>query len=742
MRIFTSLISTMKNYLLIVFTFLSFSNLFGQAYFLNGSATATGNDCYQLTPAIGTQNGTVWYADQIDLNQPFDLSFEMLLGYTDVNGADGMCFVMHTQGTAAIGASGGGMGYLNFGTSLAVEFDTYQNQSPYSDPAFDHIAIQTNGNVDHNSALNLAGPVQMNATNANTEDGQNHPVRIVWNPSTQLFSVYFECVLRLQTTIDITNSVFNGQNMVNWGFTAGTGGLSNVQTVCLTPDILNATNDVTICPGAAAVLSISGADVNGTFDWSPTTALSTSTGASPVANPDTTTTYHVIYTDLCGIISEQDFIVTVEPLTVDANALSDINCANPLATINSISNINGVTFMWITSGGNFTTNTNAFSVGVDTPGLYSVITDYQGICQAIDTITIVADYSDFQIITGGTQQLNCNNPNGSLSAMVNNFPNAAFNWTTTNGTINGGSTTPSINVADAGTYVVNATLNNNCFDTETITVTGDFNIPSVNLSCFSGLNCITPSVSISSATNTTTPVYTWTGPGIQSGQGTGDVVVNAAGTYSLTVTDSSNGCESSANTTIAENFTTPSISIGVQDTLSCLHPVIPILNVAVNNSNNYSLTWSTVDGFLVDGINGINPNVSVAADYTILATDNASGCADTQTISITESSSSQFAIDLVQYPTIVTVTDGDLLNACWTPFLPGLAQSELFSLLNTYDLNIYNRWGALIFDASTPTVYCPANDELSQGTYYYTLVLSSVCGGVENYQVSGTFLVK
>jgi hypothetical protein len=144
----------------------------------------------------------------------------------------------------------------------------------------------------------------------------------------------------------------------------------------------------------------------------------------------------------------------------------------------------------------------------------------------------------------------------------------------------------------------------------------------------------------------------------------------------------------------------------------------------------------------VDGINGINPNVSVAADYTILATDNASGCADTQTISITESSSSQFAIDLVQYPTIVTVTDGDLLNACWTPFLPGLAQSELFSLLNTYDLNIYNRWGALIFDASTPTVYCPANDELSQGTYYYTLVLSSVCGGVENYQVSGTFLVK
>jgi hypothetical protein len=445
---------------------------------------------------------------------------------------------------------------------------------------------------------------------------------------------------------------------------------------------------------------------------------------------------------LCGIISEQDFIVTVEPLTIDASALSDINCANPLTTINSISNINGVTFMWITSGGNFTTGTNAFTVGVDAPGLYTVITDYQGICQALDTITVVADYSDFQIITGGTQQLNCNNPNGSLSALVNGFPNAAFNWTTTNGTINGGSTTPSINVANAGIYTVNATLNNNCFDTETITVTADFNIPTVNLSCFSGLNCLTPSVSISSATNATSPAYTWTGPGIQSGQSTSTITIDAAGTYALTVTDNVNGCESSANISVAENVTIPSVTIGVQDTLSCLHPVIPILNVAVNNSNDYSLAWSTIDGFLVDGINGINPNVSATGDYLVIATDNASGCTDSQIVFISESSSSQFAIDLVQYPTIVTVTDGDLLNPCWTPFLPGLGQSELFSLFNTFELKIYNRWGALVFEASTPTVYCPAKDELAQGTYFYTLALSSVCGGVENFPISGTFLVK
>jgi hypothetical protein len=490
------------------------------------------------------------------------------------------------------------------------------------------------------------------------------------------------------------------------------------------------------------VLTVSGADVNGTFAWTPTTALSTSTGASPVATPDETTIYQVVYTDICGVISEQEFVVTVEPLTVEATAVSDINCANPVTSINSISNINGVTFFWITSDGSFNTPTNAFNVGVASPGFYSVLTDYQGICQAMDTITIVADYSDFQIITGGSILLNCLNPNGNLSAVVNGFPNTTYNWTTTGGTINGGATSPSINVAAAGTYTVNATLNSNCFDTETITVNADFDVPTLNLSCLNGLNCLTPTATINSATNAGAANYNWTGPGILSGQGTGDVVVNAAGTYSLTVTDNSNGCESTANTLIAENFTTPSITIGFQDTLSCLYPVIPIQNVSVNNSNNYSLSWSTVEGSLVDGINSINPNVSVSGDYTLLVTDNSSGCTDTQDVFIAESSSSQFAIELVQYPNIVTITDGDLLNACWSPFLPGLDQSELFTLIDTFELDIYNRWGTLIFESSVPTSFCPDEVEFAQGTYFYTLVMSSLCGGVENYQVSGTFLVK
>ena len=71
-------------------------------YFLNGDAVVTGQDCYQLTPAINTQNGSVWYADQVDLNQLLDLQFILNLGSDDSNGADGICFVMQTVGTDAL----------------------------------------------------------------------------------------------------------------------------------------------------------------------------------------------------------------------------------------------------------------------------------------------------------------------------------------------------------------------------------------------------------------------------------------------------------------------------------------------------------------------------------------------------------------------------------------------------------------------------------------------------------------
>ena len=83
---------------------------------------------------------------QINLNNPFHFNIDLFLGCNN-GGADGIAFVLQPISTS-LGSSGGGLGYAGINPSFSVEFDTWQN-SQYADPTYDHIAIQKNGILNH-----------------------------------------------------------------------------------------------------------------------------------------------------------------------------------------------------------------------------------------------------------------------------------------------------------------------------------------------------------------------------------------------------------------------------------------------------------------------------------------------------------------------------------------------------------------------------------------------------------------
>ena len=139
-----------------------------------------------------------------------------------------MAFVLQPLSVNA-GSAGAGIGYEGVSPSLAVELDTYENAS---DPAFDHIAIQTNGVVSHGGANTLAGPVQASSTSGDIEDCAWHILEVIWDPASQTFEVFFDWVLRTSYTGDIINDLFNGNPNVYWGFTASSGGESNQHQFC------------------------------------------------------------------------------------------------------------------------------------------------------------------------------------------------------------------------------------------------------------------------------------------------------------------------------------------------------------------------------------------------------------------------------------------------------------------------------------------------------------------------------
>lgn len=119
----------------------------------------------------------MWNNNKIDLTQSFDFNFDVFLGSNDA-GADGIVFVLQPISTS-VGSTGGGLGYDGITPAVGVTIDTWQNGND-NDPAFDHIAIQLNGNLNHNVANNIAGPVTAINGNNNIEDGVWY-IRCVFN---------------------------------------------------------------------------------------------------------------------------------------------------------------------------------------------------------------------------------------------------------------------------------------------------------------------------------------------------------------------------------------------------------------------------------------------------------------------------------------------------------------------------------------------------------------------------------
>lgn len=239
----------------------------------------------------------------------------MNFGGQDVNGADGMYFVLQTAGNDATGRSGGGMGFDGFSPSLGIEFDTWNN-TDIGDIPQDHIAINKNGDPRHSGPNSLISPLPAKADGGNIEDGQDHLVRIVWEQVSKTLSVYFDCELRVSTRINMQFDIFGGQNLVYWGFTAATGGSVNVHTACLRDDILIDEN-VRLCRGDTILLNARESQ-NDTYSWSPSTFLDDTTVRTPKCFATTPMQYEVRYLDLCGNLLVDTINIGIdEPFTLD-----------------------------------------------------------------------------------------------------------------------------------------------------------------------------------------------------------------------------------------------------------------------------------------------------------------------------------------------------------------------------------------------------------------------------------------
>lgn len=375
-------------FLFTIYTLLFVSAEVTAQFVLNGSASNTGGGCYQLTPNASGQSGNIFSQTPIDLTQPFNLHARMNFGNKDASGADGIVFILHTSNTV-VGDGGGGIGYEGITPSIAIEYDDYQNSDRF-DPAADHIAVISMGSGMHTGPTSLVPPINI----GNIEDGEEHCFFVSWDPATQTLYATLDDI-PISYTGNIINTIFNGNPIVYYGFSSGTGSLSNSHSICIGDPVLIPMTDATICEGESATLQ---ADANGiAWNWTPDPTLSSTVIRNPVATPTATTTYTVLIQYACGYFDQDTVTVFVNPAPV-AEADND----GPVCPGDQVQLLasGGNSYQWSGPSGFSSTQQNPVITNLtpEKTGIYTVtITDALGCTNEAQTEVLIFDITPVEI---------------------------------------------------------------------------------------------------------------------------------------------------------------------------------------------------------------------------------------------------------------------------------------------------------------------------------------------------------
>jgi uncharacterized repeat protein (TIGR01451 family) len=261
--------------------------------------------------------------------------------------------------------------------------------------------------------------------------------------------------------------------------------------------------------------------------------------------------------------------------------------------------------------------------------------------------TVIIDPAPVVTATGGT--LTCITTSVAMVASTT-APNPQFFWS--NGVIGA---TALVNVP--GTFCVTVSDANGCTSEACATVAQDVAAPIANPVPTAVLSCGQPAT-LSPGNSSSGPqfVYTWTGPNGFSSSVL-NPIVQFPGTFTLIVTDATNGCTATGIVTVTGSVSGP-IATTVVNNVTCFGANDADVNLSISGgSGNYTYTWTGPNGFSVNTQNLTNVGPGI---YVVTVTD-AAGCSTLKTVVVTQ-------------PTQLVVTDLQFtINPCGGNLLKGTA---------------------------------------------------------------------
>jgi trimeric autotransporter adhesin len=418
-----------------------------------------------------------------------------------------------------------------------------------------------------------------------------------WSPATGLSAT---------TGASVTANPTTTTTYTVTGTTGSCSSTANV-TVTVTPVNVTVSPNTTICSGAAANLTASGAT---NYSWSPPTGLSASTGANVSASPTTTTTYTV--TGTTGTCSNTATVtVTVTPLALTLSPNTTIcNGGSTTLTAGGASN-----YSWSPPTGLSSTSGTSVTASPATTTTYTV-SGTSGSCSSSLSVTVT--------VTPVTVTVTPNTSicDGSSTTLTAGGGATNYTWSPSTGLSSTSGTTVTANPTTTTTYTVTGT-NGTCSNTASMTVTVN-PVPTV-IASNNGPLCEGSTMQLQ-ANSLPGTSYNWSGPnGFTASTQNGSIpaTLSAAGTY--TVTTSLNGCTSSTTTNVVINSTQVPV----------INPAGPFCEAAANSYLSADIPGGTWSGSgIVNAASGeFSPSQAGAGSHPISYTVTG-GCSSPGTTTI------------------------------------------------------------------------------------------------------------
>lgn len=515
---------------------------------------------------------------------------------------------------------------------------------------------------------------------------------------------------------------------------------------------LSATSVTTTCGNpSTTVTASSNSNPNTTYTWSaPSTGTLNNTnisnpgiGGSGVFTVQATNTINGCLSALATVSVTAD--ANIPTFTLSSNTAT-ITCATPSPSVSLTSTTSGLSYSWTpTPNSGATTASPSFTAA----GNYTcLVTNTVNNCFTnLPQVAVGTDTTIPTVSIAPTSSITCALTTVTITATAN--PAAStYTWSGTG--ITGSVNSSSITVNSAGTFSVSVTnpLNGCVSSVVSETVGTDTVVPILSVNVTSTVITCSTSGSTLSATPSGA---TWTIPGGSSASN--PLSVTAAGDYTATIVDPTNGCTGDTVITITDNIIPPNANAGAATVMPCTSSLTTLMGTSTT-TDAVSYDWTGPNaGSITSASNIAAPTVTSTGVYTLTVTNLTNGCIATSTVDVSQTNvTADFNADpmLGEIPLTVTFTNTSVGATSYSwDFGNGLASSStdpntIFTNAGTYTVTLVAYAGACSdtitktiiaedgFTIEIPNVFTPNGDGANDAFHIKVTGVKSAEGSIYN----------